>query len=159
MQYGGRILYRDGVFKTADGKGHFSALLPPELELPAGKFALSTRRGKQFNSLIHAKRDTMTGANRDALLISQEDATALGVHAGDSVLVRRDNRASLELRVRNDRIKPRNAQAFWPECNPLIRRRTCDIAAGVPDYNALVEIIPITAEEAREPQLVGAAPA
>lgn len=159
VQYGGRILYRDGVFKTPDAKGHFSALTPPELELPAGKFALSTRRGKQFNSLIHAKKDTMTGASRDNLLLAKEDAAALGVRDGDRVLVRSDNGASMEFRVRIDRIKPRNVQAFWPECNPLIRRRTCDIAAGVPDYNALVEIIPIaTVAGQAQPALVGAKP-
>ena len=44
-------------------------------------------------------------------------------------------------------IKPRNAQAFWPECNPLIRRRVCDLAAGIPDYNATVHITPILAGE------------
>src|SRR5260221_9556149 len=33
VQYGGRVLYRDGQFKTADGMGHFMALTPPELSL------------------------------------------------------------------------------------------------------------------------------
>src|SRR5262245_27215145 len=37
VQYGGRILYVSGTFKTPDGKGHFSALTPPELELPEGR--------------------------------------------------------------------------------------------------------------------------
>ena len=156
VQYGGRVLYRDGQFKTPDGKGHFAALLPPELELPAGKFALSTRRGKQFNSMIYKKTDSLTGVGRDALLISREDAEALGVREGDRVTVRSDNGASMELRAHIDRIQPRNVQAYWPECNVLIRRRTCDIAAGVPDYNALVEIVPAPRAE-REPAAVGAA--
>jgi molybdopterin-dependent oxidoreductase alpha subunit len=149
MQYGGRILYANGQFQTPDGKGHFTALQPPEVELPAGKFILSTRRGKQFNSLIHARRDPLTGTIRDSLLLAAEDAEALGVGEGERVLVRSDNGAEMELRAHVDRIQPRNVQAFWPECNPLIRRRVCEAASGIPDYNAIVEIMPI--REAEEP--------
>src|SRR5260370_41339757 len=64
VQYGGRVLYRDGQFKTADGKGHFTALTPPELSLPAGKLVLSTRRGQQVHSLIFARQEARTGARR-----------------------------------------------------------------------------------------------
>jgi molybdopterin-dependent oxidoreductase alpha subunit len=145
VQYGGRFLYKDGQFKTPDGKAHFFALTPPEVSLPEGHFILATRRGKQFNSLIHANKDTMTGAKRDALLISAEDAAALHVREGERVLVKSDNGQSMECRVRIDKIKPRSVQAFWPECNVLVRRRVCDVAAGVPDYNAIVEIVPLSA--------------
>jgi molybdopterin-dependent oxidoreductase alpha subunit len=142
VQYGGRVLYRDGHFETADGKGHFSALRPVEVDLPPGQFLLSTRRGKQFNSMIHGKTDPMTGAGRDALLMAAEDAAALGVAAGDRVSVRRDD-VALEFRVRVDRMRPGNVQAFWPEANPLIRRGVCAVGAGVPDYNAVVEVVPV----------------
>jgi molybdopterin-dependent oxidoreductase alpha subunit len=140
VQYGGRILYVDGQFKTPDGKGHFFALTPPELELPDGKLALSTRRGKQFNSLIYKRTDVMTGAQRDDLLISAEDAAGRGLREGDRVLVRSDNGASMECRVHIDKIKPRNVQVFWPEGNVLVRRRVCDPQAGVPDFNAIVTV-------------------
>lgn len=151
IQYGGRILYQDGQFTTPDGKGHFSALEPPELHLPAGRFILATRRGKQFNSLIHAQKDPGTGSKRDNLLISAEDAQALQVRNGDRVLVKSDNGATMECRIRIERMLPRNVQAFWPECNPLIRRRVCDLQAGVPDYNAIVEIIPLTPTQTQTP--------
>ncbi|MGH2480030.1 MAG: molybdopterin-dependent oxidoreductase, partial [Ktedonobacteraceae bacterium] len=144
VQYGGRVLYRDGQFKTPDGKGHFSAITPPELELAPGKFILATRRGKQFNSLVHAEKDTMTGSGRDSLLISAEDAAALHVSEGARVRVKSDNGESMECRIHIDRVKPRSVQAYWPECNVLIRRRVCDVQAGVPDYNAIVEIEPIS---------------
>src|SRR5262249_49334489 len=147
VQYGGRILYEGGQFKTPDGKGRFSALTPPELGLPEGKFILSTRRGKQFNSMIYRKVDPLTGAGRDALLLSAEDAAALGVANGDRVEVRSDNGASMQFRVRIDQIKPRNVQAFWPEANPWIRRRVCAAASGIPDYNAIVAIVPVRAAE------------
>ena len=147
MQWGGRCLYAGGQFKTTDGKGHFSALTPPELSLPEGKFMLSTRRGKQFNSLIHKKVDPLTGADRDALLMAKEDAAALGLRDGDRVTARSDNGASMEFRVRVDNIKPRNLQAHWPEANTLIRRRVCEVSSGVPDYNAIVELVPATATQ------------
>jgi predicted molibdopterin-dependent oxidoreductase YjgC len=147
VQYGGPILYVDGKFKTPDGKGHFSALQPPELRLPDGAFALSTRRGKQFNSLIHKQRDPNTGAGRDALFMSTEDARELGVREGDRVRVESDNGAEMECGVHIAAIKPRNVQAFWPECNVLLRRRVCDVAAGIPDYNATVRITPISVGE------------
>lgn len=143
VQYGGRILYRDGKFQTPDGKGHFSALTPPERLLPPGKFIMSTRRGKQFNSLVHSKKDSLTGTGRDTLFISAEDAAGLQVEEGARVLLKSDNGATLECRVHIDNIQSRSVQTFWPECNVLIRRRTCDVQAGVPDYNAIVEIEPL----------------
>ena len=144
VQYGGRNLYEGGQFKTADGKGHFTALVPPEMELAAGQFILSTRRGKQFNSLIFAEHDTLTGFERDALLMAREDAAALGVRDGDRVRAHSDNGASMEFHVRVAQIKPRNVQAYWPECNVLVRRRSVEASSGVPDYNALVtlELLP-----------------
>jgi anaerobic selenocysteine-containing dehydrogenase len=114
------------------------------MELPEGAFLLSTRRGKQFNSIVHGARDPLTGAGRDALFMAREDAEALGVAEGNRVLVRRDE-VSMEFRVHIAVIKPRNVQAFWPEANPLIRRRVCDVAAGVPDYNAVVEVSHVAA--------------
>ena len=148
VQYGGRMLYTDGAFKTPDGKGHFSAVTPPELHLPEGVFILSTRRGKQFNSIVHKRVDPNTGVGRDALFLAAEDAESLGVNDGERVLVRGDNGASMECRVHIAHIKPRNVQAFWPECNALIRRRVCDVQSGIPDYNAIVTIVPLHVPEA-----------
>ncbi len=159
IQYGGRVLYVNGQFKTPDGKGHFFALTPPELDLPAGKLFLSTRRGKQFNSLIYKKTDVLTGAQRDDLLISAEDARERGLRDGDRVVVHSDNGASMECRVRIAKIKPRNVQVFWPEGNVLIRRRVCDAQAGVPDYNAVVELEKVGAAASTELAATAARPA
>ena len=49
----------------------------------------------------------------------------------------------MEFQIRIDHLKPGTVQAYWPECNVLIRRRVCDVAAGVPDYNAIVELTPV----------------
>ena len=38
-------------------------------------------------------------------------------------------------------MRPGNVQMFFPECNPLIARGARDVS-GVPDYNAVVEVVP-----------------
>jgi molybdopterin-dependent oxidoreductase alpha subunit len=83
FQYGGPHLPAGQSFPTADGKAHFRAV---ELPAPApadGTFELSTRRGKQFNSMIYADVDPLTGADRDAVFINPDDAAALHLRSGD----------------------------------------------------------------------------
>ena len=74
MQWGGRHLYAEGVFGTADGKAHFSAVTPPSRRPEPGRYFVSTRRGKQFNSMIQHDKDPLTGARREDVLMSAEDA-------------------------------------------------------------------------------------
>src|SRR5207245_1182640 len=62
VQYGGPHLCADGKFQTADGKAHFVPVALPEARQQPGRFHLSTRRGKQFNTLIYAEIDPLTGA-------------------------------------------------------------------------------------------------
>ena len=45
-------------------------------------------------------------------------------------------------RVKVAPIRPGNVQAFWPEANVLIAGGVRDAPSGVPDYNAVVEIVP-----------------
>ena len=80
---------------------------------------LSTRRGKQFNTMVWAERDPLTGAGRDALFVADADAAALGVADGDAVLVRSAH-GELRARVHLAPIRPGNVQAFFPEANPLL---------------------------------------
>ena len=140
VQWGGRILCREGSFPTPDGRARFAAVSPPESRLPAGRFILSTRRGKQFNSIVHRPRDPLTGALRDHVLLSREDAVALGVDDGDRVLVR-SGVGEMRGRVKISDIKPRNVQVHWPEAQVVLERGVLDPQCGVPDYNAVVEIL------------------
>jgi molybdopterin-dependent oxidoreductase alpha subunit len=157
VQYGGRMLYVNGDFKTPDGKGHFTALTPPEAHLPEGKFFLTMRRGKQFNSIVHRRVDPLTGAARDALFIGAGDARQLGVRNGERVLVYSDNGNSMSFAIHITEITERNVQAHWPEANVLVRRRTCEVTSGVPDYNAIVKIVPErTVQAAAEASAAGA---
>lgn len=138
FQYGGRRLLTER-FLTADGKGHFSAVELPEEKVPAGQFLLSTRRGKQFNSMVLAEKDPLTGVTRDKIFISPEDAQRLGLSDGEAITLRNEL-GELQGRVKIDRIKPGCLQAHWPEANVLIPAGRLD-PSGVPDYNAIVEVV------------------
>ncbi|QYJ16370.1 Protein YdeP [Rubrobacter xylanophilus DSM 9941] len=139
VQYGGPHLCANWEFKTPDGKAHFSAIELPETEVPEGMFMLTTRRGKQFNSMIHEEKDALTGAVREAVLMSQEDARELGLANGDRVVLRSDA-GEFRGRVHIAPIKPRTLQVHWPEGNVLIDRRHRSAIADIPDYNALVRV-------------------
>src|SRR5262245_39917263 len=125
-------------FATPDGRARFSII---EIKPPAndGKLRLSTRRGKQFNSIVHRARDPLNGASRDDLLMNEEDARLRGLADGDAVIVRSEI-GELKGRCRIAPIAPGNAQAHWPEGNALIKRGVRDPECGIPDYNTIVEI-------------------
>jgi anaerobic selenocysteine-containing dehydrogenase len=127
-------------FPTPDGRAHFSDALPTTEALPAGRYHLSTRRGKQFNSMVWRDRDPLTGATRDALFLSAADATGLGVSEGETLVIRAEGGATLRARAHLAPIRAGNVQMFWPEANVLIAAGRRDPVSGVPDYNAVVEI-------------------
>lgn len=141
FQYGGPRLCEGGVFPMPDGRARFTVLSPPDTDIPEGRFLLSTRRGKQFNSMIQGNLDPLVGARRQDVLIAAEDAAALNVQEGDEVVVSNDL-GSLRRRIRLAPIRPRNVQIYWPEGNVLIRRGIVDPSCEMPDYNALVRIEP-----------------
>src|SRR6267378_4054453 len=139
FQYGGPLLCEGGIFPMPEGRARFTSLAPPDTEIPEGQFILSTRRGKQFNSMIQEDVDPLLGARRSDVLMGKEDAAALGVQTGDEVIVS-NAIGSYRGRVRFAPIRPRNVQIYWPEGNVLIRRGVLDPACEMPDYNAFVEI-------------------
>ena len=139
FQYGGRRLLSE-KFLTPDGKGHFTAVALPEERVPEGLFHLSTRRGKQFNSMVLNQNDPVTGARRDDIIMSKEDAERLALRNGDSLTLR-NQLGEFHGRLKIDRIKPGCLQAHWPEVNVIIPTGRLD-PSGVPDYNAVVEVIP-----------------
>ena len=145
LQYGGPRLLVDR-FLTPDGKGHFSPISLPEENVPADRFLLSTRRGKQFNSMIYSATDPLTGLKREDIIMAKEDAERLGLRNGDPILLRND-RGEFRGRVKIDRIKPGSIQGHWPEVNVVVPAGRLD-PSGVPDYNAVVEIIPLSGREA-----------
>ena len=139
FQYGGPHLCADGKFATADGRAHFRSVPLPKLVREPGVFEVSTRRGKQFNSLIYAEVDPLTGAARDAIFMNPDDAAMLHVRNGDRVALANDL-GRFEGRIFLAPIAPGNLQVHWPEANHLLRRGVVDRMGGVPDYNAQVRI-------------------
>ena len=141
VQWGGRHLCAGGVFPTPDGRARFSVSTPPERDLPDGAFVVSTRRGKQFNSMVHAAVDPLTGAVRDAVMIDPADAAGLGVAAGERVRLQSATGA-YEGTVTFARLPARTLQVHWPEGNVLIDGGAGhrEPASKVPDYNAVVTV-------------------
>jgi molybdopterin-dependent oxidoreductase alpha subunit len=139
VQYGGRHLCWGWKFPTSDGKAHFAVVEPPTVELPEGTFLLTTRRGKQFNSMVQGASDPITGATREAVLMNGDDARQLGLHHGDLVVLTNDL-GELRSRVCVAPMKPRNLEVHWPEGEVLIDRRRRSPQAGIPDYNAIVRV-------------------
>jgi predicted molibdopterin-dependent oxidoreductase YjgC len=143
VQWGGRHLCAGGEFPTPSGRGRFSALSVPDEPAPDGAFVVTTRRGKQFNSMVHGRIDPLTGAARDAVFMDGDDAAALGLAAGDRVRLRSDT-GVYEGRVQLARLPSRTLQVHWPEGNILVpagpdRREP---ASKVPDYSATVRVEP-----------------
>ncbi len=122
MQWGGRLLYADGRFATSDGRAHFAPVSARGRASREGAFFVSTRRGKQFNSMVQHPIDPLTGAARDC-----------GVHQYGRCGAARPGRWRADSRVvgarplRRARV-PRANQAGEPG-NPLARRQ-CAARAG-----------------------------
>ncbi|MFG1963852.1 FdhF/YdeP family oxidoreductase [Nonomuraea sp. NPDC049028] len=139
VQYGGRHLFADGRFNTPDGRGVFSAVEPPALERPDGTFMVATRRGKQFNSMVHERLDGFNGAMREAVLMSPYDADRLGLPDGTPVELRSGER-TYGGKVLRAPLMPGNLQIHWPEGNVLLDETRRSPQARIPDYNALVTV-------------------
>ncbi|MBI4467823.1 MAG: formate dehydrogenase, partial [Acidobacteria bacterium] len=140
LQWGGPQLCQGGRFPTDNQRARFTAVDPPTHGLLPGTYLLSTRRGKQFNSMVQADRDPLTGARRDDVFISPEDARELGIADGEPILLR-SKAGQFSGRCKIAAMNPGNLQIHWPEGNILIEHGIRDREAGIPDYNAVVEIV------------------
>jgi len=137
LQWGGPGLFGEGAFATPDGKAHFSVVSPKERRAPKGMLYVSTRRGKQFNSMVQRATDPLTGASRNDVFIAKEDAQRLGVKEGQCIRLV-SNAGTYVGRAKIDTIKPGNLEVHWPEGNCLLSREEMDFESGEPDYNAIV---------------------
>ncbi len=139
VQWGGRVLYADGRFATPDGKAHFAVVSPRQVTQASGEvFFLSTRRGKQFNSMVQRALDPLTGAARDAVLMSQEDADRLGFPDGTRIRLRSAH-GMFEGHVHFAAMRPGNLAVYWPEGNVLLGSAV-DPESREPDYNAVAAL-------------------
>lgn len=150
FQWGGARLFAGGQFAVPGGKAHFTPVTPPERQAPNGWFRVSTRRGKQFNSMVWRATDPLTGAARDHILISREDAARLNIRDGDAIRLTSKS-GSYTGRAKIDRIKSGNIEVHWPEGNALLSREAMDPESGEPDYNALASLEKIAVSGAPTP--------
>jgi len=151
FQYGGPMLCAGWKFATPDGLAHFNAVPLPVRNHPEGTFAVSTRRGKQFNSMVQEARDALTAAERDAVFMSGADAEALQLREGDEVVLEND-RGRMSGHVHLAPVKPGNLQVHWPEGQVLIAGDASHRGkrSGIPDYNAFVRVLTAGAFRDRE---------
>jgi molybdopterin-dependent oxidoreductase alpha subunit len=146
FQWGGPMLCTGRSFPTNDGKAHLVPVRPPSAR-PASRspnaFVLATRRGKQFNSMVQAERDPLTGAERDHVFLSRADAARLGIAMHQRVRLV-NGLGEYRGRAFLADVAPGTLQGHWPEVNGLIAHGRVDAGGGVPDYNAEVtlEVLP-----------------
>jgi molybdopterin-dependent oxidoreductase alpha subunit len=142
IQWGGETLYANGRFGTPDGKAHFVPVSLPRRAAVDGRFFVSTRRGKQFNSMVQQTVDPLTDAARYDVLMSEADADWLSLSDGAAVRLTSD---SGEFRgfVKLAPMKPGNLEVHWPEGTSLLSSTNVDPESREPDYNALVRVDPL----------------
>jgi anaerobic selenocysteine-containing dehydrogenase len=143
VQWGGPMLCENGRFPTADGRARFLPVAPPVELVGPGQLRLSTRRGKQFNTMVLAQHDPLTGVDRDAVILSATDAARLGVDHGAPVMVRSEH-GELRGRAHVAAMAPGNVQVLFPEGNVLLGLGRRDPVSGVPDYTTAVDVAPVT---------------
>ena len=140
FQYGGAHLCKDGLCPTPDGRANFKAVTLPVRSIPEGAFRLVTRRGKQFNSMVHAPIDPINGAPRDAVLMSESDAKQLGLEMGQRIWLKNPF-GQFAGQVFIAEIKPGTLQVHWPEGNALIDPSLRSSKAKIPAYKEIYVFI------------------
>lgn len=135
FQWGGAWLCEDGVCPTPDGKGNLIPVEIPELRKPAGHFYVTTRRGKQFNSMIYGETDPFNDADRYDVLINENDAKELDISNGEAIVVY-NKLGSFTGHAKFAPIKTGNIGLHWPEGNVLIEKGVYETFAGIPEYQA-----------------------
>jgi molybdopterin-dependent oxidoreductase alpha subunit len=153
IQWGGPTLFADGRFATEGGKARFAVVRlrlettiesshpvrPRPDHLSGPHFLVSTRRGKQFNSMIQRDVDPLTGARRDAVFVNIDDLKRLNLSEGQRVRLTSTD-GIFDGRLHQAPIKPGNLEVHWPEGNTLLSGTAIDPDSMEPDYNAVVTI-------------------
>ena len=139
FQYGGRHLCRDGVFPTPDGRGKLSVVTPHVVDVPPDSVLVTTRRGKQFNSMVQEQKDSITGARRESIFMNRADAARFGLHNGDPCVLRNDA-GEMRGTVFLARVKPGSVQVHFPEGNVLIAAGPRAPTSDIPDYSAIARV-------------------
>ncbi|MFC5470149.1 FdhF/YdeP family oxidoreductase [Cohnella suwonensis] len=144
FQRGGAWLCEGGVCPTPDGKGN---LIPVDVPKRRGgnerqdepSFYVTTRRGKQFNSMIYGENDAFNGGKRNAVLLNGADAADCSVAQGDAIVLRNEH-GTLHGVARFADIAPGNLAVHFPEGNVLFPMGAYESPSGIPEYNASAKL-------------------
>lgn len=140
FQWGGPRLCDGGAFPRPSGKARFVTADPPELGVSEpDELYVTTRRGKQFNSIVQKEVDQLTGAARDHVFVSAEDMARLGLRP-DQAIELVSAHGVLRGRVFAAKLTPGNLQVHWPEANVLLDPERIDPGGKVPDYGTRVRV-------------------
>ena len=122
FQIGGRT-FHEPVFKTPDGKAHFFVTPVPAAPVK-GEFRLMTIRSEgQFNTVVYEEEDLYRGnATRDVVMMSAEDAHALGVGEGELVVVESEA-GKMTVKTAIAEIRSGNLAMYYPEANALVPQK------------------------------------
>ncbi|MBM7583805.1 molybdopterin-dependent oxidoreductase alpha subunit [Bacillus pakistanensis] len=137
FQWGGAWLCEGGICPTVDGKGNLLPIGIPEHRKTEGQFYVTTRRGKQFNSMIYSEKDPFNSADRYDIILHRNDAKRLAIQDGDSV-VAYNQYGVLQGRAKLDQVKEGNIAVYWPEGNVIIPKGVYEKHAHIPEYNTNV---------------------
>ena len=134
FQWGGAWLCEGGICPTPDGKGQLIPVDIPDLGKKEGQFIVTSRRGKQFNSMVYKETDPFNGAGRYDVLMNAEDARKLSIAEGEGIVVY-NGFGVFQGRAKFVNIASGNLEVHFPEGNFLLPRGRYEKFAGIPDYN------------------------
>ncbi|WP_273834448.1 FdhF/YdeP family oxidoreductase [Guptibacillus sedimenti] len=139
FQWGGAWLCEDGICPTSDGKGNLVSVEIPDLGKKEGQFIVTSRRGKQFNSMVYKETDPFNKAERYDVLMNAKDASRLSITEGEGIVVY-NGFGVFQGKAKFVDIASGNLEVHFPEGNFLLPRGRYEKYAGIPDYNITVTV-------------------
>ncbi|WP_332634175.1 FdhF/YdeP family oxidoreductase [Halalkalibacter flavus] len=139
FQWGGAWLCEDGICPTPDGKGNLLPVDIPDMGKKEGQFVLTTRRGKQFNSMVYKETDPFNNAERYDVLINAEDAHGLSIAEGEGIVIH-NSFGVFQGKAKYADISKGNLGVHFPEGNFLLPKGRYEKLAKIPDYNVTVKV-------------------
>ncbi|MBS4177292.1 FdhF/YdeP family oxidoreductase [Lederbergia citrea] len=139
FQWGGAWLCEGGICPTEDGRANLIPIELPELRKPEGQFYVTSRRGKQFNSMIYSETDPFNAADRYDVLIHPEDAREHGILENEAIVVH-NQQGTFHGKAKYANTRRGNISVYWPEGNVLLQKGVYEKFAGIPEYNISVMV-------------------
>ncbi|WP_299088460.1 FdhF/YdeP family oxidoreductase [uncultured Metabacillus sp.] len=139
FQWGGAWLCEGGICPTPDGKATLIQVEIPDLGKKEGQFIVTSRRGKQFNSMVYKETDPFNGASRYDVLMNKQDALELNITEGEGIVVY-NGFGVFQGKAMFVDIARGNIEVHFPEGNFLLPRGRYEKYAGIPDYNITAKV-------------------